>query len=235
MRIMGLDYGDKTIGIAVSDILGVTAQSKGTIRRSSLQADLGILNKYIVTYQIKEIVVGLPRNMNGSLGARAQKTEQFVNFLKKRIDLPINYWDERLSSAEAERLLINAELNRDKRKKVVDQVAAAIILQGYLDFVQKTKKRKGEMKMTEEGSFWIDEEEGVLVIKDENGEERFIIDDELYLDEHRYLVLVPEELAEDEESEALLLKVIVDGEEEILANIEDDDEFERVREAYLNE
>ena len=89
--------------------------------------------------------------------------------------------------------------------------------------------------MTEEGSFWIDEEEGVLVIKDENGEERFIIDDELYLDEHRYLVLVPEELAEDEESEALLLKVIVDGEEEILANIEDDDEFERVREAYLNE
>ncbi|MCG8515792.1 MAG: DUF1292 domain-containing protein [Halanaerobiales bacterium] len=89
--------------------------------------------------------------------------------------------------------------------------------------------------MTEEGSFWIDEEEGVLVIKDENGEERFIIDDELYLDEHRYLVLVPEELAEDEESEALLLKVIIDGEEEILANIEDDDEFERVREAYLNE
>lgn len=235
MRIMGLDYGDKTIGIAVSDILGVTAQSKGTIRRTSLQADLGILNKYIVTYQIKEIVVGLPRNMNGSLGARAQKTEQFVNFLKKRIDLPINYWDERLSSAEAERLLINAELNRDKRKKVVDQVAAAIILQGYLDFVQKTKKRKGEMNMTEEGSFWIDEEEGVLVIKDENGEERFIIDDELYLDEHRYLVLVPEELAEDEESEALLLKVIIDGEEEILANIEDDDEFERVREAYLNE
>ncbi len=235
MRIMGLDYGDKTIGIAVSDILGVTAQSKGTIRRTSLQADLGLLNKYIVTYQIKEIVVGLPRNMNGSLGARAQKTEQFVNFLKKRIDLPINYWDERLSSAEAERLLINAELNRDKRKKVVDQVAAAIILQGYLDFVQKTKKRKGEMNMTEEGSFWIDEEEGVLVIKDENGEERFIIDDELYLDEHRYLVLVPEELAEDEESEALLLKVIVDGEEEILANIEDDDEFERVREAYLNE
>lgn len=235
MRIMGLDYGDKTIGIAVSDILGVTAQSKGTIRRTSLQDDLGLLNKYIVNYQIKEIVVGLPRNMNGSLGARAQKTEQFVNFLKKRIDLPVKYWDERLSSVEAERLLINAELNRDKRKKVVDQVAAAIILQGYLDFVQKTKKRKGEMNMTEEGSFWIDEEEGVLVIKDENGEERFIIDDELYLDEYRYLVLVPEELAEDEESEALLLKVIVDGDEEILANIEDDDEFERVREAYLNE
>lgn len=133
MRVMGLDFGDKTIGVAISDPLGLTAQSKGVIRRSNLNADLEELKKYISDYQVSEIVIGLPKNMNGTLGSRAEKTGQFVNFLKKRLDLPIKLWDERLSTVEAEKLLINADLSRAKRKVVIDQVAAAIILQSYLD------------------------------------------------------------------------------------------------------
>lgn len=133
MRVMGLDFGDKTIGVAISDALGLTAQSKGVIRRSNLNADLEELKKYISDYQVSEIVIGLPKNMNGTLGSRAEKTGQFVNFLKKRLDLPIKLWDERLSTVEAEKLLINADLSRAKRKVVIDQVAAAIILQSYLD------------------------------------------------------------------------------------------------------
>ncbi|MDI3548416.1 MAG: putative pre6S rRNA nuclease [Halanaerobiales bacterium] len=133
MRVMGLDFGDKTIGVAISDALGLTAQSKGVIRRSNLNADLEELKKYISDYQVSEIIIGLPKNMNGTLGSRAEKTGQFVNFLKKRLDLPIKLWDERLSTVEAEKLLINADLSRAKRKVVIDQVAAAIILQSYLD------------------------------------------------------------------------------------------------------
>jgi putative Holliday junction resolvase len=130
---MGLDYGDKTIGIAVSDALGWTAQSKGVIRRSDLNADFGEIKKYLLKYQIDEIIVGLPKNMNGTLGSRAEKTQQFVNFLQKRLEIPIKLWDERLTTKQAENILLDANLSRRKRKKVIDQLAAAIILQSYLD------------------------------------------------------------------------------------------------------
>ncbi len=133
MRTLGLDFGDKTIGVAVSDGLGLTAQAKGVIRRTNLTEDLVKLKKYIEDYQIGEVVVGLPRNMDGSFGSRAEKTQQFVNFLKKKIEIPVKFWDERLSTVEAERLLIDADLSRSRRKGVIDQVAAAIILQSYLD------------------------------------------------------------------------------------------------------
>ncbi|MFW5981312.1 MAG: Holliday junction resolvase RuvX [bacterium] len=133
MRIMGLDYGDKTIGIAISDKMGWTAQNKGVIRRQNLTVDLEELKEYMEEYQVEEIVVGLPLNMDGSKGKRVEKTQDFINFLKKRIDLPIKVWDERLSSKQAESILLEADLSRKKRKKVIDQVAAAIILQSYLD------------------------------------------------------------------------------------------------------
>lgn len=133
MRSMGLDYGDKTIGIAISDKMGWTAQSKGVIRRKNLTDDFHELKKYIDEYTIDEIIVGLPKNMNGTLGKRAEKTHQFVNFLKKRVELPIKLWDERLTTRQAEGILLEADMSRKKRKKVIDQLAATIILQSYLD------------------------------------------------------------------------------------------------------
>lgn len=138
MRLMGLDFGDKTIGVAISDPMGWTAQSKTTIRRKNLNDDFIILKKYLNEYDIGEIVVGLPINMDGTTGSRVEKTVQFVNFLKKRIDIPVILWDERLSTKQAESILLEADLSRKKRKKVVDQLAAGIILQSYLD----SKKNK---------------------------------------------------------------------------------------------
>ncbi|MFW6386485.1 MAG: Holliday junction resolvase RuvX [Bacillota bacterium] len=133
MRIMALDYGSKRIGVAVSDSLGMTAQGKGVITRSDLREDLKEIANYISEFDVEKIIVGMPRNMDGSHGSRAEKTQQFINFLRNNLELPVETWDERLSSAEAERVLISGDVSRAKRKKVIDQVAAAIILQGYLD------------------------------------------------------------------------------------------------------
>ncbi|MTI60901.1 MAG: Holliday junction resolvase RuvX [Firmicutes bacterium] len=146
MRIMGLDYGDKTIGVAISDVLGLTAQSKGVIRRKNLTEDFIKLQDYLEEYQITEIVVGFPINMNGTLGPRVEKTNQFVNFLRKRVDIPVNLWDERLTTVAAERALLEADLSRSKRKGVIDAVAAALILQGYLDLKnrEKNKEKRGK-------------------------------------------------------------------------------------------
>ncbi len=139
MRIMGLDLGDKTIGIAVSDPLGWTAQSVEVIRRKeSIKDELKRLRELIEQYQVEMIVLGLPRNMNGTLGERGQKTLKYADVIKDKIGLPVEMWDERLSTVSAERILIDADVSRAKRKKNIDKMAAAIILQGYLDF--KIKK-----------------------------------------------------------------------------------------------
>lgn len=131
---MGLDIGDKRIGIAISDALNITAQSKEVLIRTDHQQDLKVIKNYIEKYNIDEIVVGLPKNMNNSLGTQAEKVKNYVNFLKNNLEISIILWDERLSSREAERLLIKADLSRSHRKKVIDQVAASIILQSYLDY-----------------------------------------------------------------------------------------------------
>jgi len=132
MRIMGLDFGDKTIGVALSDLLGWTAQGLEVIRRESLERDLELLGKIIREYEVEEIVVGLPKNMNGTLGERAQKTMEFGEILKETFQLPVKFWDERLSTVEAERILLQGDVSRAKRKKVIDKMAASVILQSYL-------------------------------------------------------------------------------------------------------
>lgn len=132
MRIMGLDIGDKTIGVAVSDAMGWTAQGVKVIRRQELDYDLAELRKVIAEYEVTEMVVGLPKNMNGTLGERANKVLDFAEILKEQLQLPVHMWDERLSTVEAERNLIAADVSRGKRKKVIDKMAACIILQGYL-------------------------------------------------------------------------------------------------------
>ena len=139
MRIMSLDVGSRTIGIACSDALLMTAQGIETIRRTSLEKDFNRLQELIAEYEVHELVVGMPKNMNGTKGDRAEKTEEFVEKMKEVIDLPVSYWDERLSTVMAERQLIAADVSRKKRKSVIDKMAAVVILQGYLDRLQFNK------------------------------------------------------------------------------------------------
>jgi putative Holliday junction resolvase len=133
MRIMGLDMGSCTIGIAISDELGITAQGLKTIRRKLMEEDLKEITMVIDQYKIEKIVVGLPKNMDGTLGKQAEMVFQWIMASKKKIHLPIVTWDERLSTVGASKILLEADLSRKKRKKVIDKLAAVLILQGYLD------------------------------------------------------------------------------------------------------
>jgi putative Holliday junction resolvase len=135
---MGLDYGDKTIGVAVSDELGWTAQGVEVIRRKNAESDLNRLRELVSEYGVEEIVVGLPKNMNGSIGPRGELSLEFAEMLREMLRLPVHLWDERLTTVSAQRTLIEADVSRKKRKLVVDKIAAAFILQGFLDF--KTKR-----------------------------------------------------------------------------------------------
>ncbi|ADL11961.1 Holliday junction resolvase RuvX [Acetohalobium arabaticum] len=132
-RILGLDFGDKRIGAATSDALGWTAQGKKVIQNTSWEEVVAEINSLIEQYDVGKVVVGLPKNMNGTLGPRAEKTLDFVEQLKEEIEPPIITWDERLSTAAAERTLLKADVSRAKRKDVIDKMAAVVILQSYLD------------------------------------------------------------------------------------------------------
>ncbi len=133
MKILGLDVGDKRIGIAISDELRWTAQGLGVLNRRDIEKDLREIKELVVAEKVSEVVVGLPKNMDGSLGERAQKVLSFVRRMEQTLSIPVTLWDERWSTAEATRLLLKADLSRKKRRKVVDKLAAVIILQGYLD------------------------------------------------------------------------------------------------------
>ncbi|AGA69906.1 RNAse H-fold protein YqgF [Desulfitobacterium dichloroeliminans LMG P-21439] len=134
MRILGLDFGERTIGVAVSDALLLTAQGIKTIRRS--KKELEELRQIIHDYEVDEVILGYPKNMNGTLGPRATMTEEFAEILKGEYGLPVLLWDERLSTIGAQRSLLEADLSRAKRKKVIDKMAAVFILQGYLDHLR---------------------------------------------------------------------------------------------------
>lgn len=132
-RTLGLDVGDKTIGVAASDLMGWTAQGIETIRRVGIKKDLQRLEEIIKQYEINRIVVGLPKNMNGTIGPQGEKVLEFIERLKGRFQIEVIQWDERLSTVSAERALIQADVSRKKRKEVIDKMAAVYILQGYLD------------------------------------------------------------------------------------------------------
>lgn len=138
MRIMGLDYGSKTVGIAVSDPLGITAQGIEIIRRKSenkLRQTLARIEELIAQYQVEKLVLGFPKHMNNDIGDRALKSLEFQEMLKKRTGLEVVMWDERLTTVEADRTLIETNVRRENRKQYVDQLAAVFILQGYLDYL----------------------------------------------------------------------------------------------------
>lgn len=133
MRIMGLDVGEKTIGVAVSDPLGWTAQGVTVIRRVSLEQDLAALKTLVREHEVGKIVVGLPRRTDGSYGPETEKMYQFGEELKRTLELAVEYWDERFSTVVANRVLLEGDVSRAKRRKVIDKVAATVILQAYLD------------------------------------------------------------------------------------------------------
>ena len=140
MRIMGLDYGSVTVGVAISDELLLTAQGIETIRRkeeNKLRRTLARIEQLIEEYNVEQVVVGLPKNMNNTLGDRANKSIEFADMIKRRTGLEVTMWDERLSTVTAHNAMLEADISRKKRYEVVDQVAATIILQNYLDYREK--------------------------------------------------------------------------------------------------
>lgn len=133
MRVLGIDYGQKRLGLALSDESGLLASPLEPYSRRTLDQDLDFLTALIKEKEVRQIVVGLPRNMNGSLGEMAKEVLAFVNDLKEKTDLPVDTFDERLTSSEAERLLIQTDVSRRRRRTLRDGLAAVLILQGYLE------------------------------------------------------------------------------------------------------
>lgn len=135
MRIMGLDVGSKTVGVAVSDALGWTAQGIETVKIDEANGEFGIerIAELVKEYAITEFVVGYPKNMNNTVGPRGEASENYKKLLEDTFSLPVKLWDERLTTMAAERMLIEADVSRKKRKQVIDKMAAVMILQGYLD------------------------------------------------------------------------------------------------------
>ena len=142
MRMLGLDYGSRTVGVAVSDPLGITAHGVETITRkeeNKLRRTLARIEELIGEYQIEMIVLGYPKNMDDSIGERAKMTEEFRDMLVRRTDLPVVLWDERLTTMEANDILIESGVRRENRKRVIDKIAAVLILRSYMDSVQEKK------------------------------------------------------------------------------------------------
>lgn len=138
MRIMGLDYGSKTVGVAVSDPLGLTAQGIEIVRRKSenkLRQTLARMEEIAKEYSVEKIVLGFPKHMNNDIGERAEKSLEFKEMLERRTGLPVVMWDERLTTVEADRTMMETGIRRENRKEYVDMIAAVFILQGYLDYL----------------------------------------------------------------------------------------------------
>ena len=138
MRVMGLDYGSKTVGVAVSDALGLTAQGIEIVRRKSenkLRQTLARIEEIAKEYGVEKIVLGFPKHMNNDIGERAEKSLEFKEMLGRRTGLPVVMWDERLTTVEADRTMMETGIRRENRKEYVDMIAAVFILQGYLDYL----------------------------------------------------------------------------------------------------
>jgi len=143
MRILGLDYGEKRLGLAISDEMGITAQGLPTLTRKGLDKDLAALEKVIRQFGVDRMVIGYPLRLNGTEGIQCEKVNRFAGILEKRFSVPILKWDETLTTSQAEEILTEVRVSRKKRKAVVDKLAAMIILQDYLDH-SKGKRVEGD-------------------------------------------------------------------------------------------
>lgn len=140
MRILGLDVGSKTIGMAISDPLGYTAQGLTTIRRVKKDADIEEIKKICKEYSVETIVVGLPKNMNGTIGESGERVLELCEVIREATGIKVETWDERLTTVAAHKAMLEADLSRGKRKKIVDKIAATFILQGYLDRISLSSR-----------------------------------------------------------------------------------------------
>ncbi|MCM1258260.1 MAG: Holliday junction resolvase RuvX [Roseburia sp.] len=147
MRILGLDFGDHTVGVAVSDPLGITAQGVEIIRRKSpgkLRQTLARIESLVSSYRVEKIVLGYPKNMNGTEGERCEKTKEFKEMLKRRTGLPVELWDERLTTVAADKIMTESNISGERRKEYVDEIAAMLILQGYLERLSNQSEEEKE-------------------------------------------------------------------------------------------
>jgi putative Holliday junction resolvase len=236
-RIMGLDLGDKRIGVAVSDETGLIAQAADVIHRRSAPEDLEAINRLAARWQIGRIVVGLPINMNATVGPQAKKTMRFVQRLRQITAVPVDMWDERLTSQAAERLMIEHQVRRAERRQRVDALAAALILQGYLDH-QRVALHREETHMAEDKEFFDpaipEDDDEIITLTDEEGREHeFVVVDVIEVTDQEYAILLPIDTDEDEEAEAVILRLEKDDDgDDILVDIESEEEWERVAQAY---
>ncbi len=150
MRLMGLDLGEKRIGVSISDPDRLIAQSLTVIQHTSLKRDIHAIEKLAKEHEVEKVVVGLPRRMDGTLGPAAEMAQTFAQELERRTKLPTVMWDERLTTVAAQRAMIEAGVRREKRRERVDAVAAAILLQSYLDFLRAAAKRCGESRSNQD-------------------------------------------------------------------------------------
>ena len=224
MRIIGLDVGTKTVGVALSDPLGITAQPFETITRkenNKLRRTYARIEQIISEYDVTEIVVGYPKNMDDTIGERAKACEEFAAALERRTGLPVTLWDERLTTVEADEVLEECGMRRENRKTVIDQLAAVFILRGYMESKQKYYL---------EDLFFMEKLEFI----DENGEKtQFYVIEETRINGINYL-LVSESDNEDEEAEAYILKDTSDAasEEAVYEFVEEDSELEAVGKVF---
>ena len=220
MRIMGLDFGSKTVGVAISDPLFLTAQGIEIVRRKApgkLRQTLARINELKEEYEVGKIVLGFPKNMNNTEGERCEKTLEFKEMLEKRTGLEVVLWDERLTTVEADRTMMQVGIRRENRKEYVDELAAIFILQGYLDY-QSTRKGRSAM-------------DKIIFTDPENQEEL-----ELYLLEQTcingttYLLAAEEE---EEDSVAYILKEVQTEDEDVIyAMVEDDVELNAISKVF---
>lgn len=227
MRIMSLDVGSQTIGVAVSDLFGWTAQGVETIRHTTREKDFVRLRHLADEYNVEEFVIGMPLNMNGTKGMRAEQTEKFAEALAAAFpDIPYHFWDERLTTVMAQRQLIEADVSRKKRKKVIDKMAAVVILEGSCSIC---------LLRTEDNMMAEQKEPIIISVSDPGGIERDYVQDVVIPfagKEFAVLVSIPEDGENVEEPEIILARVDTDknGEAEYVPPT--DEEYDAVAEIY---
>lgn len=256
MRSLALDIGDKTIGVAASDLLNLTAQGVKTIKRTSNKEDLWQLGEIISEYDAEILVIGYPKNMNGTEGERCELVKKFAEKISQAYpNIEQVFWDERLSTVAAEKNLIAADVSRSKRKKIIDKMAAVYILQGYLDNLNLkgsiTMAKNNQVQDFENEEMLDDEEDIIVEMTDDEGNVYYYSEEMIIpVGDDRFAILV-EVPAEDEEGEehehhchcgnedcdceegdVIIAKIVLneDGEEEYIEPT--DEEFEAVQDAY---
>ncbi len=236
-RIMGLDFGSKTVGVAVSDSLCLTAQGLEIIRRkeeNKLRRTYARIEELAQLYDVGLFVVGLPRHMNYDMGERAELTRDFASNLERRTGLPVLLWDERLTTVQADRTMIEGGVRREKRKKIIDQIAAVLILQNYLDYFQAQQDREKSMRQGNEDEL---EQLSIPFIDEEGNEQEFSILDSTQIAGVRYLLVTDDIPFGDEDDGAdghayLMKEVREEGADLVYQMVEDEEEYDAVMDVF---